>query len=353
MKHFKLSDFDYDLPQELIATHPTSPRDHARMLVASLDGEILDKQVKNLTNFLNPGDLIIFNNSKVIPAKLIAKTSLNGSKIQINLHKNIENNVWSAFAKPGKKLKINDLIMVEDQKILIRDKLEDGQVILDFSFLDESFDSFIHKHGITPLPPYIEKLHQTTHDDKELYQTIFAQDSGSVAAPTAGLHFTEQLLQALQNHGVNYSFITLHVGGGTFLPVKTDNINEHKMHSEYAIISSETANLINHTKAQGNKVIAVGTTSARLLEASCDSNDRIIPSQNWVDIFITPGYKFKVVDILLTNFHLPKSTLLMLVSAFAGYNEIRDIYKHAIEQQYRFYSYGDCCLLHLKKEENV
>lgn len=349
----KLSDFDYILPQSRIALQPANPKHLAKMLVVNLEGAFTDDIVANFANYLQAGDLVIFNNSKVIPAKFLVRKAGSEAVISINLHKRKDVGVWSAFARPGKKLQVGDKLypLGAEKQLEVKAKHDDGQIIIDFHMDDTEFYSFVEMYGQTPLPPYIEKQHKTSQEDKELYQTIYAKDPGSVAAPTAGLHFTEELFAALKAKNIEYDFITLHVGGGTFLPVKTENLAEHKMHSELVYVSHEVAQKINEVKKRGGRIIAVGTTSARTLEYATNKAGYIEPYQGEVDLFITPGYRFKLVDMLLTNFHLPKSTLLMLVSAFAGYDRIKVAYEHAIASDYRFYSYGDCCLLY--REDDV
>ncbi|MEQ9116457.1 MAG: tRNA preQ1(34) S-adenosylmethionine ribosyltransferase-isomerase QueA [Rickettsiales bacterium] len=337
----KLEDFNYCLPEELIALQPLKTRRASKMLVLN-ENKISDHQFSNLENFLNPGDLLVCNNSKVIPAQL--NLQLNSSNVSIQLNKQLGDTQWSIFAKPGKKIKVGEKYSIaEDFNFYVEKKLEDGQIIVNF-FYEENFYKLLDKYGDTPLPPYIRKLHKTTQLDKENYQTVYAEHSGSVAAPTAGLHFDQVTIDKLTKKGINIAYITLHVGGGTFLPIKTDNIQNHKIHSEYCEISKEVADLINKTKRRGNKVIAIGTTSMRSIEFS--SKDGIChPYSGETNLYITPGYKFQIFDKMITNFHLPKSSLLVLVSAFSGYKNIMSAYKHAVENKYRFFSYGDCCLL--------
>jgi S-adenosylmethionine:tRNA ribosyltransferase-isomerase len=324
----KLSDFDFNLPEDLIAHHPTPKRDESRLLV--IGNKLEDKHFYNLPDLLMPNDLLVFNNSKVIPARLFAFKD--ERKFEILLHKKIRPNIWHAFAKPGKKLKVDDILDLAEGYIKILQKLPTGEVEIEIS--DEAI---ITKHGHMPLPPYIKR--EDALADKTRYQTVYAAYDGSVAAPTAGLHFTEELLAKIPNK----AFVTLHVGAGTFQPVKAENIEEHKMHSEWYEISPETEAAIKSCKG---RVIAVGTTSARVLEASggkAGSGD--------TEIFIRPGYKFKVVNALITNFHLPKSSLFMLVSALAGLDKMQAAYKHAIENKYRFFSYGDACFIGSQKLE--
>lgn len=318
----KLSDFDFTLPPELIANYPLEKRDSSRLLVIGKD--LRDKNFSDLPALLQPDDLLVFNNSKVIPARLFANK--NGREIEFLLLKNVNGNIWESFAKPAKKLAANDELAIGNETIKILEKLATGEVIVELSS-----NALIQKHGHMPLPPYIKRADEIA--DKTRYQTVYAAPEGSVAAPTAGLHFTEELLAQIPNK----AFVTLHVGAGTFQPVKTENIHEHKMHSEWFEISPETAQAIKNCKG---RVIAVGTTSARVLEASEGK-----AGSGETNIFITPSYKFKVVDSLITNFHLPKSTLFMLVSALAGLDKMQAAYAHAIAQKYRFFSYGDACFI--------
>jgi len=330
----QLTDFDFNLPPELIADYPANPRDSARLLISSK--KILDKTVADLPEFLLPGDVMVFNDTKVIPARLKGKCG--NAKVEVTLHKKFSENSWWAFAKPAKKMKAGEEFIISEKfsaKILEKNE---GEVLLDFG--NQNFQELLNTYGEMPLPPYIKRKEKNATDVQN-YQTIFAREAGAVAAPTAGLHFTENLLQKIKDKGVNIVFVTLHVGAGTFLPVKFENIKDHKMHSESFSIGDKAVEAINNAK----RIIAVGTTSLRLLESVANENGKVQPMQGETDIFITPGYKFKTVDILLTNFHLPKSTLFMLVSAFTGCEKIRDIYRHAIENHYRFFSYGDACLL--------
>lgn len=331
----KLSLFDFHLPQERIAQQPVEPRDSAKLLVVV--GHLEIKTVTDLPDFLESGDVIVFNNSKVIPARL------RSGSIEIFLHKSLGDSRWQVFAKPAKKLKVGETISFEGNvtaKVL--EKLSSGEMILHFSLPPKEFRAFLNKHGEVPLPPYITRDGKPTENDKSRYQTIYANPEGSVAAPTAGLHFTEALLERIKDKGVQTAFVTLHVGAGTFQPVKVEDTNEHIMHSEWGEISAEAANTINQAK----RVICVGTTSLRLVESAVDENGRVTEWQGDTDIFITPGYRFKRADMLMTNFHLPKSTLFMLVSAFAGLEKMHEAYQFAIENKLRFYSYGDACLLY-------
>jgi S-adenosylmethionine:tRNA ribosyltransferase-isomerase len=337
----KTSDFNFYLPSELIANQPINPKDLARMLVWENE-QIIDKKVIDLIDFVNKGDVIVFNDAKVIKAKLVGKRG--EAKIEINLHKNLGNNVWKAFAKPAKRLKIGDkFIIADDFFALVLDKNENGIVDLQFNVSDLFFLEYLEKYGQMPLPPYIKN--NNSKDDAKNYQTIYAKNSGAVAAPTAGLHFTKRLFETLEKKDVTKVFTTLNVGAGTFLPVKSHYIQDHQMHSEYFSIDQVTCDIINETKLRGGKIIAVGTTSLRVLESAIDKNGILKPATTETDIFIYPPYSFKVVDVLMTNFHLPKSTLFMLISAFVGQENAKKIYEHAIINQYRFYSFGDATLL--------
>jgi S-adenosylmethionine:tRNA ribosyltransferase-isomerase len=334
--------FDFDLPPERIAYTPANPRDSAKLLHVS--ETLNDRIVRDLPALLNPGDMIVFNDSKVIPARLF--TQVNGKQIEVLLHKRISSpsrgELWSCFAKPAKKLKAGMVVhFAADFCATVEGRSDDGQVILKFEQGD--FFTKLGKYGHMPLPPYIERADNTA--DKTSYQTIYARAEGSVAAPTAGLHFTPDLMAALDARGVKKAYVTLHVGAGTFQPVKVDDTDQHVMHHEWYEISQATADAINQARSAGGKVIAVGTTSLRILESVADDAGILRAASGETDIFITPGYRFKIVDRLMTNFHLPKSTLFMLVSAFAGLERMQTAYQHAIANQYRFYSYGDACLL--------
>jgi S-adenosylmethionine:tRNA ribosyltransferase-isomerase len=337
----KTSLFDFTLPNHLIATQPANPRDSAKMLVVA--DHTADHHVSQFPQFLKSGDVLVFNDTKVIPARLFGKRG--DANIECLLHKRVEVGTWKCFAKPAKKLRIGDtVIFANDFQASVMDKLESGEVVLQFSYAESVFYQHLAKHGHMPLPPYIER--QDNVSDQTSYQTIYAKHEGSVAAPTAGLHFTPELLAAIDAAGVKRVHITLHVGGGTFLPVKVEDTTEHLMHSEYAVVTSEAADAINQAKAAGGRVIAVGTTSMRTLESATDEAGKVQPFAAETAIFITPGYLFKCVDVLLTNFHLPKSTLFMLISAFSGLERMQKAYAHAISNNYRFYSYGDACLLY-------
>ncbi len=301
-----------------------------------------DMGVRDLPSFLKAGDVMVFNDTKVIPARLFGKRG--EAAIEILLHKHMHDAMWQCFARPAKKLKIGDTVQFAPDFVAeVKEKRDDGQVVLAFNVSGDALRNQLNQHGHMPLPPYIERADEAA--DKTCYQTVYARHEGSVAAPTAGLHFTPELLAAIDAAGVKRVHVTLHVGGGTFLPVKVEDTNDHVMHSEYAEITPEVADTINAAKQAGGRVLAVGTTALRTLESAADGQGMVQPMARETDIFITPGYRFRIVDILLTNFHLPKSTLFMLVSAFSGLERMKMAYNHAIDRQYRFYSYGDACLL--------
>lgn len=303
-----------------------------------------DAFIRDLPSYLKAGDVMVFNDTRVIPARLFGKRIT--ASIELLLHKHLSNDQWQCFARPGKKLRAGDRIaFADDFSADVIEKLDDGQVIVAFNVTGMKFWSRLAEHGQMPLPPYIEKKRRADRGDDRDYQTVYAKHDGSVAAPTAGLHFTDELLAAIDAMGVKRAHVTLHVGGGTFLPVKTEDTSEHVMHSEWAQLSPETASAINDAKRNGGRIIAVGTTSLRTLESACDASGQVQPFEGETNIFITPGYRFKTADILLTNFHLPRSTLFMLVSAFSGLEAMQGAYAHAISKGYRFYSYGDGSLL--------
>lgn len=340
----KVDEFDFTLPAELIADRPVVPREAARLLHISEGLE--DRHVSDLPALLKEGDLLVFNDTKVIPARL--RGLRRSAKIEVTLHKNVSADSWNAFAKPAKKLKPGDTIVFSDDfKALVTGKFDGGEVALSFSASGPDLMEMLMTHGEIPLPPYISSLRAVDDQDKEDYQTIFADKEGAVAAPTAGLHFTADLLQKLNDRGIHTVATTLHVGAGTFLPVKVEDTDDHKMHAEFGVITEEAAARINACRQAGGRIVSVGTTSLRLLESAADESGIVHPFSGETDIFITPGYRFKAVDLLITNFHLPKSTLFMLVSAFSGVEKMQAAYRHAIETKYRFYSYGDCSLLEL------
>lgn len=344
----KLSDFYYDLPEELIAQHPTEKRDESRLLVLDkASGKIEHRVFKNIVEYISPKDCLVINETRVIPARIYGTKKDTASKVEILLLKDLGDNRWEVLVKPGKKCRINTELEFgkkEDGTALlnavVKEILDDGNRIVELKYngiLNEILDEI----GVMPLPPYIhEKL-----SEKERYQTVYSRVEGSSAAPTAGLHFTNELLKEIEDMGVKIARVTLHVGLGTFRPVKEENIEDHKMHSEYYEINKEACDIINSTKANGGKVFCVGTTSCRTVESAADENGYLIPKKGNTDIFIYPGYKFKVLDNLITNFHLPESTLLMLISALANREMILDTYKIAVQEKYRFFSFGDAMLI--------
>lgn len=336
-------DFYYDLPHELIAQTPLKNRQKSKMMVLNKkNGKVEHKIFEDIVNYIKEGDTIVLNDTKVLPARLFGHRENKEEVIEVLLLKQREDDIWQTLVKPGKKLKIGTKIIFDDSLLSaeVIDILEDGQRVIKFKY-NGIFNEILDKLGSMPLPPYItEKL-----EDKDRYQTIYAKNLGSAAAPTAGLHFTNEILDKLKQKGVNIVYVTLHVGIGTFRPVKVDKIEEHEMHSEYFIITKEACDIINETKKRGNKVFCVGTTSCRVLESATDENGIIHEMAKETKIFIYPGYKFKMVDNLLTNFHLPESTLIMLVSALAGKENIMNAYNMAVKEKYRFFSFGDCMLI--------
>tara|TARA_B100001057_G_scaffold209354_2_gene210056 strand:- start:8206 stop:9240 length:1035 start_codon:yes stop_codon:yes gene_type:complete len=337
----ELSQFDFHLPEELIALRPANPRDNSKMLVHF--DELVDDLFVNVTNYINDDDLIIINNSKVIP--ILLNGQKDGKDFSITLHKKIKSCHWMAFIKPSRKINVGDEITFENNyRCKVLQKYDFGEIELNFLFSDTEFDHFINNYGNMPLPPYIQKKRKPDKKDFEDYQTIFADTLGSVAAPTAGLHFSHEIMNYFNDKN-QIEQVTLHVGAGTFMPIR-DRIDKHKMHVEFGHISKHTVKRINECKEKGGKIIAVGTTTLRLLEGACKHNDDNLDQFNGeIDIFIKPGFKFKIVDKLITNFHLPKSTLMLLISAFAGIENVSKMYKHAIEKKYRFFSYGDASFL--------
>ncbi|MCD3349887.1 tRNA preQ1(34) S-adenosylmethionine ribosyltransferase-isomerase QueA [Clostridium botulinum D/C] len=339
----KVKDFDFYLPEELIAQHPMEKRDESRLMVVDRkSGHIEHKIFKDILGYFNEGDCLVLNNTRVLPARLIGEKENTGGKIEFLLLKRIEGDRWETLVKPGKKAKVGARFVfgLGELKAEVKGMSEDGSRIIEFEY-EGIFEEVLDKLGQMPLPPYItEKL-----DDKERYQTVYSKEKGSAAAPTAGLHFTKELLKEIEKKGVKIAFVTLHVGLGTFRPVKVEYIEEHHMHSEYYTMLKETADIINETKKNGGKIIAVGTTSCRTLETIADENGRVRETSGWTDIFMYPGYKFKIVDRLITNFHLPQSTLLMLVSAFSSRENIMNAYKEAVDEKYRFFSFGDAMFL--------
>lgn len=336
-------DFDFYLPEDLIAQTPLKNREDSRLLVLDRkNGEIEHRKFTDIVDYLNPGDCLVLNDTRVIPARLFGNRIGKEETIEILLLKRMENDTWETLVRPGKKVKPNTI--VEFGNGILKGKVlsigEDGTRIIKFDY-SGIFEEILDRLGEMPLPPYITE----TLEDRERYQTVYAKNKGSAAAPTAGLHFTEGLLEKIKDKGVNISYITLHVGLGTFRPVKVDNILEHHMHSEYYNIPEDSANIINWTKSNGGSIICVGTTTVRTLETVADKSGYIKPSSGWTDIFIYPGYKFKIVDKLITNFHLPESTLLMLVSAFSTREIVLNAYREAVKERYRFFSFGDAMFL--------
>jgi len=347
----KVSAFDFDLPEELIALRPAKPRDQARLLQVSGHGILSDHKVLKLPDLLREGDVLVLNDTRVLPAALkatrLARTHGGGGDVivEINLHKRMSDDIWRSFARPAKRLKTGDILYFSNElSANIVDKQSGGDIGLEFSLSGGNLDAAIKRSGKPPLPPYIARKRTPDIQDVKDYQTVYAKDDGSVAAPTAGLHFTSQLFELLRKKGVKIERLTLHVGAGTFLPVKSDDTDDHIMHSEWRTITSNTAERINAAKKEGRRVIAVGTTTLRALESAAQGG-QLQAQTGETDIFITPGYEFQIVDGLITNFHLPKSTLFMLVSAFCDTNIMQSAYHHAIDKGYRFYSYGDSSLL--------
>jgi S-adenosylmethionine:tRNA ribosyltransferase-isomerase len=357
--------FDFDLPDELIALRPASPRDAAKLLHVSSDGQLTDKIILDMTSYLSKGDVLVVNDTRVIPAKLTGtrlRESSDGSEqnqgaqIELNLIERQGSSIWKCLLKPAKKVKAGDVILFEGKDggafpatVLER---EQGEAIIDFNLSLDKMDALLGLIGSMPLPPYIAGKRTPDEKDNHDYQTLFAEHDGAVAAPTAGLHFTPHLQAELEAKGVEICRVTLHVGAGTFLPVKAENTDNHKMHAEWGEIKPEVAERLNNVKRDGQKICCVGTTSLRLLESATRENGVIEPFADTTDIFIKPGYRFRAADMLLTNFHLPKSTLFMLVSAFSGLNTMKKAYDYAVQNKYRFYSYGDACLLELANKDN-
>jgi len=346
----QVSLFDFELPEERIALHPAEPRDSARMLVVKPGQPLADRFVTDLTDILRPGDVLVVNDTKVLPAELKG-TRIRGearASVSFNLHKRVDRKTWRAFARPAKRLHVLDRLELGDDGSLlatVAGKGDTGEVTLEFDLSGAELDEAIKAHGAMPLPPYIEAKRSPEERDKTDYQTVYAAVDGAVAAPTAGLHFTQGLLQKLSDMGVGIERVTLHVGAGTFLPMKAEDTNDHVMHAEWGELTDAVVHRLAAAKAKGGRIVAVGTTSLRLLETAARATGELKPFIGETDIFITPGFQFRAVDVLMTNFHLPKSTLFMLVSAFAGLETMQAAYAHAIRLRYRFYSYGDASLL--------
>jgi S-adenosylmethionine:tRNA ribosyltransferase-isomerase len=352
----QLSDFDFELPPERIALRPASPRDAARLLVVR-PGEMLeDRIVADLPDLLSPGDMLVFNDTRVIPARLSGVRTREGGQevaVEATLHKRLDPSRWTAFLKPGKRLKPGDRLRFGDRgnvcllgalDATLEAKGEGGEATLAFDLSGPILDEAIRETGVMPLPPYIAAKRPQDDRDRADYQTVYAREDGSVAAPTAGLHFTPELLERLKARGIGHRFVTLHVGAGTFLPVKAERIEDHRMHPEWGEVSAETAEALNTARARGGRIVPVGTTSLRLLESATDAEGRLQAFSGETAIFITPGRTIRSADALMTNFHLPESTLLMLVAAFSGMEAMRAAYAHALAEGYRFYSYGDAGL---------
>ena len=343
--NYTTKDFDFDLPEELIAQTPLKDRTSSRLLVVNRTTHTIeDKHFSDLLEELEEGDTLVVNNTRVLPARLYGTKEETGAHIEVLLLTNTEGDKWETLVKPAKRMKVGSVVTFGDGRLkaTVVEELDQGGRIIEFSY-EGVFLEVLESLGEMPLPPYIkERL-----EDKERYQTVYAKENGSAAAPTAGLHFTEELMHQIRDKGVNIVPVTLHVGLGTFRPVSVDSLEDHKMHSEYYNVSKETADMIEATKKAGKRVIAVGTTSIRTLETVARDNDgQVVPASGWTDIFISPGYEFRVVDAFITNFHLPKSTLVMLVSAYLGREFTLEAYQHAIEERYRFFSFGDAMFVH-------
>ncbi|MBZ9677060.1 tRNA preQ1(34) S-adenosylmethionine ribosyltransferase-isomerase QueA [Mesorhizobium sp. ES1-1] len=349
--------FDFDLPDDRIALRPAQPRDSASMLVVRPGEGLDDRRVSDLPSLLGAGDVLVFNDTKVIPAQLrgVRQRGEARAHVDATLHMRVAPDHWLAFMRPGKRIAVGDRIhfghdgsscFLGQLDATVVEKGEGGQALLGFDLSGPFLDEALHAVGHIPLPPYIASKRAEDERDRADYQTIYAREEGAVAAPTAGLHFTPELFAALEAKGIERHFVTLHVGAGTFLPVKADDTADHKMHAETGSVSQATADALNAAKARGGRIIAVGTTSLRLLESAARADGTLAPWSGPTEIFITPGYRFRTADMLMTNFHLPRSTLFMLVSAFSGLDTMRAAYAHAIERSYRFYSYGDASLLY-------
>jgi S-adenosylmethionine:tRNA ribosyltransferase-isomerase len=354
----RVDEFDFDLPPERIALHPASPRDSARLLVVAPDGSLADRTVADLLDYIRPGDALVVNDTKVIAARLdgIRVRGDAVAHIEATLIKRLDDSRWQALVRPAKKLNVGERVRfgeeAESMACLlaaldaeVEEKGEGGEVTLAFAFSGAALDEAIDRLGQAPLPPYIAARRRPSEADRRDYQTIFAHEAGAVAAPTAGLHFTDDLIARIKARGATIHRVTLHVGAGTFLPVKAEETEAHRLHAEWGRVDEATAAALNEARARGGRIIAVGTTSLRLLESAADESGRLAPFSGETSIFITPGYRFRAVDALMTNFHLPRSTLFMLVAAFSGLETMKRAYAHAIAAGYRFYSYGDACLL--------
>ena len=335
--------FDFELPAGLIAQHPARPRDAARLLAVQRDG-LLDRTVRDLPGLLRPGDLLVLNDTRVLPARLVGRRG--GATVEVTLHAPAGERSWRAFARPARRCRPGDAIEIGPGfRALVLARREGGEVELEFDRGGGALMDALERHGLMPLPPYVRRAKAGDPHDRLDYQTMFARRAGAVAAPTAALHFTGALMDALAAHGIGHAFVTLHVGVGTFLPVRAADTAHHVMHAERFSIEADAADRINAARAAGGRIVAVGTTALRTLESVADEAGRVAPAAGTTDLFITPGYRFRTTDLLMTNFHLPRSTLFMLVCAFAGLERMRTAYRNAIDAGYRFYSYGDACLL--------
>jgi S-adenosylmethionine:tRNA ribosyltransferase-isomerase len=346
----RLDDFDFTLPRGVVADHPCEPREAARLLVIPASAGFEDRHIADLPELLRPGDLLVFNDTKVIPARLEGRRG--EARIEITLHRDLGGGAWRAFAKGARRLGIGDnIVFAKDFAAHVVEKHPEGDVTLFFDLEAGAFRGALARHGAMPLPPYIKRPRGGDARDRIDYQTIFARAEGAVAAPTAALHFTPSLLDALAERGIGWTMLTLHVGPGTFLPVKTDDPRDHQMHAEWGVLSAETAERIAAARRASGRIVAAGTTSLRLLESAAAENGEVRPFAGETRLFILPGYRFRVIDLLLTNFHLPRSTLLMLVAAFAGLDRVKSAYAHAVASGYRFFSYGDACLIERQRPE--
>jgi S-adenosylmethionine:tRNA ribosyltransferase-isomerase len=341
----RISEFDYELPKELIAQTPPEKRESSRMLIVNRAKEILqDEHFCRFPQFLKKTDVLVLNNTKVFPARLLG-TSETGAKIELFLVRELANKMWETLARPARRLKTGKRILFgKDLTATVLEKTADGHVFVEFQ-TENDFNEILDEIGQTPLPPYIKRENDNFDEDRERYQTVFAKNRGAIAAPTAGLHFTPEILEDIKNLGVKIVEITLHVGYGTFEPVRVTDLAEHKVMPERYAVSEETAEILNEAKAENRRIVAIGTTTTRALESSSDEAGKILAGNGLADLTVVPGYKFKTTGGILTNFHLPQSSLLVLISTFAGYNLTMKAYKHAVESRYRFYSYGDCMLI--------
>ncbi|HEX3883493.1 MAG TPA: tRNA preQ1(34) S-adenosylmethionine ribosyltransferase-isomerase QueA [Stellaceae bacterium] len=340
----RLADFDFPLPRELVAAHPAEPREAARLLVVQAARDFADRHIADLPELLRPGDVLVFNDTKVIPARLVGRRGQ--ARIEMTLHRDLGGGNWRAFAKGARRLRPGDRVVFADDFVAtVAEKHLEGDVTLAFGLDPAAFRVGLQRHGAMPLPPYIPRPEGSDSRDRADYQTMFARHEGAVAAPTAGLHFTPGLLKAIEARGVEWLTVTLHVGPGTFLPVKEDDPRDHKMHAEWGILTEDAAARLNRVRAEGGRIVAVGTTSLRLLETAVSASGEFRPFAGETRLYILPGAKVRAIDLILTNFHLPRSTLLMLVAALAGLDRIKAAYAHAVESGYRFFSYGDACLI--------